>query len=161
MIQPMLSLSSPLAKRLGPQPPLHVAILEGGLALGVLLFGAASKAKSQWGQISARTMLAETSRNMAKFVSDNVILAVVSFENGFFDGFSTSLWADGPVWFVWLLRVICYVFLIHQCGFWPYMMEFASVIGRKGFCHIQKRADIPLGKAPYCPNFPSGLYCYS
>ena len=74
--------------------------------MGVLLFGTASKANSQRGQISVRTMLTETSRNMAKFVSDNVILAVVSFENGVFDGFSTSLWDDGQVRFVWLVRVI-------------------------------------------------------
>ena len=128
--------------------PFRSRYWKGGLALGVLLFGAASKAKSQWGQISVRTMLTETSRTMAKFVSDNVILAAVSFENGFFDGFSTSLWEDGPVWFVWLVRVICYVFLIHQCGFWPYVLDFVSVIWRKGCSQIHKRADIPLGKTP-------------
>ena len=77
---------------------------KGGLALGVLLFGAASKAKSQRDQLSVRTMLTESSRSVAKFAPDNVILAIVSFEDGFFDGFSTSLWADGPGWFVWLVR---------------------------------------------------------
>ena len=131
--------------------PSRLKYWKGGIAVGVLVMGAAAKVKEELGQFSLKTLLTESSKNVVRFITDNVLMVAMSCENGFFEGFTSSLWPEGPAWFSWVVRVFCYLFVCYQCGFWPFVVNHVSLLARKLANKVSIKSVSPVVKKKLDP----------
>ena len=138
--------------------PASTKYWKGGLAVAILAAATAPKAKSDWGKLSIKATIAESSGSLAKFAIDNVVMVAVSVENGFVDGLSQSLWFEGPPWFSWIVRMLRYFVFGHQSGFWNWLLISAPIWGNK----VSTPKKVIKAKAPVAaPRPPSPRHARS
>ena len=98
--------------------PFESKYWKGGISSAILDSAATSKEKADCAKFSLKSALSESSIGMAKFVIDNALIVSVSVENGFADGPARSLWFKWSWRFPWVVRMLRYLILGRQCGFW-------------------------------------------
>ena len=89
--------------------PFNSKYCTGVLAAVIVVAAVANKAKSDWGKLSLRTMIADASQKTSKFLAGNLIVMGVSLENGSIECTGESLWFECPLWPPWLVRILVYL----------------------------------------------------